>query len=124
MPQAHGASSTHEHFATCSTSAEGVNKQAVLQLKVYEGELESRLQALLASEQLCITINSDDPAYFGGYMLDNWQYLLQIVTLSEDQIYQLHVNSFKASFLTPEQLDMHMSALQAAFASFKRRQLS
>lgn len=37
------------------------------QLKVYNGELLERMQELL-SHDLCITINSDDPSYFGGYV--------------------------------------------------------
>lgn len=90
-----------------------------LKLKVYDGELESRLRELLDNEQLCVTINSDDPAYFGGYMLDNWEYLLRVSALSEDRIYQLHINSFRASFLAPEQLDRHLHALKAAFHNFK-----
>ncbi|KAK9796712.1 hypothetical protein WJX73_009792 [Symbiochloris irregularis] len=39
-----------------------------LKLKVYDGELQERMQELFGLGNLCITVNSDDPAYFGGYM--------------------------------------------------------
>ena len=49
------------------------------------------------------TINSDDPAYFGGYMVDNFVAVQRALDLSKEDIYQLVRNSFTYSFL-PEDI--------------------
>lgn len=51
---------------------------------------------------LCVTINSDDPAYFGGYMNENWAQTVQALRLSNDDVVALARNSFEASFISPE----------------------
>lgn len=48
---------------------------------------------------LCITVNSDDPAYFGGYLNDNLLACRQALDLSDDDVVQLVLNSFEASWL-------------------------
>ena len=68
----------------------------IVQLKVYTGELEKKMRELLSTE-LLITINSDDPAYFGGYINQNYLWLIQKLGLSSQQIVDLHANSFSAS---------------------------
>ena len=85
---------------------------------MYEGELEQRLQQLLRHDSLCITVNSDDPAFFGGYMLDNWRYLLEVANLSAKQIVRLHENSFQATFLTSEHKSRYLQQIQAAYERF------
>jgi adenosine deaminase len=47
-----------------------------------------------------VTINSDDPAYFGGYVVDNFVAAASALALTEDEIRQLARNSFEASFLS------------------------
>ena len=44
-------------------------------------------------------MNSDDPAYFGGYVGDNFDAVQTALHLSDDDIVQLARNSFEASFL-------------------------
>ncbi|PZO02565.1 MAG: adenosine deaminase [Alphaproteobacteria bacterium] len=56
------------------------------------------LPAMLA-EGLHVTLNSDDPAYFGGYVNANYQALADHAGLTRDQIVQVAVNSFEGSFL-------------------------
>ncbi|NKY97770.1 adenosine deaminase [Nocardiopsis alborubida] len=51
---------------------------------------------------LLVTVNSDDPSYFGGYVHDNYQALHTHLGLDADQLRQLARNSFTASFLPPE----------------------
>lgn len=46
-----------------------------------------------------VTINSDDPAYFGGYVLDNYIAAAQALDLSHDELMTLVANSLSASFL-------------------------
>ena len=47
---------------------------------------------------VCVTVNSDDPAYFGGYMTENFFALAQALDMSKDQAKQLVLNSIEASF--------------------------
>ncbi len=49
---------------------------------------------------LHVTLNSDDPAYFGGYVNQNYSQLAQAVGLTRDQVTQIAKNSFEGSFLT------------------------
>ncbi|WP_159943479.1 MULTISPECIES: adenosine deaminase [unclassified Nocardiopsis] len=51
---------------------------------------------------LLVTVNSDDPSYFGGYVHDNYQALHTDLGLNADQLRQLARNSFTAAFLPPE----------------------
>jgi adenosine deaminase len=46
-----------------------------------------------------VTINSDDPAYFGGYITDNFIAAQQALGLSREEIRRLAMNAFAASFL-------------------------
>jgi adenosine deaminase len=55
----------------------------------------------LLDQGLCITVNSDDPAYFGGYLLENFLSIQEALDLSEAEIASLARNSFEASFLQP-----------------------
>ena len=46
-----------------------------------------------------VTINSDDPAYFGGYMTENFIAVADALSMTKTQAIQLAQNSFEASFL-------------------------
>jgi adenosine deaminase len=50
---------------------------------------------------LCVTVNSDDPAYFGGYIEENLRALTEALGLDSQDIYKLSRNAFQASFLNP-----------------------
>ena len=54
---------------------------------------------------LMVTLNSDDPAYFGGYMNENILQITLALNLSKNQITDLVKNSFKASFLSKNEKD-------------------
>ena len=78
---------------------------------------EHPLPALLAAG-LCATINSDDPAYFGGYMNQNFTATCAALPqLGAREAYQLAANSFEASFVAPEQKQRWVQSLDAVFAS-------
>ena len=51
---------------------------------------------------LRVTVNSDDPAYFGGYLNENYEAIAKSLKLSKKDIKTLTINSFKASFLDEE----------------------
>jgi adenosine deaminase len=48
---------------------------------------------------LVATVNSDDPAYFGGYVQENLDGVAAALELTDDQIFTLARNSFEAAFL-------------------------
>jgi adenine deaminase len=74
-----------------------------LKLCVFKTMAEHNLPALLEAG-LCATINSDDPAYFGGYMNQNWlETFAALPQLGARQAYQLAANSFEASFVDEAQ---------------------
>jgi len=49
-----------------------------------------------------VTVNSDDPAYFGGYIGDNYVAVQEALALSREDIERIAANSFMASFLPGE----------------------
>ena len=51
---------------------------------------------------LLVTVNSDDPAYFGGYIGRNYEAIEEALDLTDKQLVQLAKNSFAASFLPEE----------------------
>jgi len=61
---------------------------------------EHPLKTMLALG-LKVTVNSDDPAYFGGYMTENYQAITEALNLQPDDIKQLAENSIDGSFLSP-----------------------
>jgi adenosine deaminase len=64
------------------------------------------------------TINSDDPAYFGGYMNENFAQTFAALGLHSQHAYQLARNSFDASFIDASVRAHHIDRLDAVFASF------
>ena len=63
---------------------------------------------------LKVTINSDDPAYFGGYVNDNFHAVATALDLSAAELVLLAQNSFTGSFLSPAQQAPHLAAIAAA----------
>lgn len=64
------------------------------------------------------TINSDDPAYFGGYVNQNYRETAAAVGLTRDEIITLARNSFTGSFLTAEEQAQHLQDIDKAVAAF------
>jgi adenosine deaminase len=67
---------------------------------------------------LMATINSDDPAYFGGYMNENFVQTFAATGLAAAEAYQLAANSFEASFIEERARRNYMEMLDGTFASF------
>jgi adenosine deaminase len=65
------------------------------------------------------TVNSDDPAYFGGYINENFTQTFAALGLSAQQAWQLADNSFTASFITPERRRACTDRLQETFERFQ-----
>ncbi|MBC8003958.1 MAG: adenosine deaminase [Verrucomicrobia bacterium] len=73
-----------------------------LKLKVVK-DLNIHPLAEMLDKGLMVTVNSDDPAYFGGYILENFRSVSHALNLSKEQIIQLVKNSFQASFLSEDE---------------------
>jgi len=69
-----------------------------VKLRVFDRIEDHNLAALLAAG-LCATVNSDDPAYFGGYIGANYEAVVAGLGLDAGQVATLARNSFEASFL-------------------------
>lgn len=69
-----------------------------LKLKVILDMTKHPLAEMLENGMMA-TVNSDDPAYFGGYVNENYLAVAKALNLSKEQIVQLAKNSFTASFL-------------------------
>ena len=70
-----------------------------IKLKVFKTLKEHNLKKML-DLNLMVTVNSDDPAYFGGYLNQNLIEIQKALYLSRGEIKKLIINSFKSSFLT------------------------
>ena len=57
------------------------------------------------------SIHSDDPAYFGGYINENFYALIDAINLTSNEIMQLIKNGFKSSFLPREDIQVHLAAV-------------
>ncbi len=69
-----------------------------VRLRVF-GEMAQHNILNLLDKGLCVTVNSDDPAYFGGYMSANYQALVDHLQASKEQLRQLALNSVEACWL-------------------------
>ena len=66
---------------------------------------------------LVATVNSDDPAYFGGYAGDNFAAVAEALALPPDALHVLARNSFEASFLDDAVRTRYLASLDAAAAA-------
>ena len=88
-----------------------------VRLRVFDTLAEHSLPALLAAG-LCATVNSDDPAYFGGYINENFvQTFAALPSLGPREAYQLARNSFEASFASVVDKARWTAALDAHFTA-------
>nr|WP_216607811.1 adenosine deaminase [Vibrio sp. RE88] len=79
-------------------------------LKVFE-EMKQHNVVDLLRQGLCVTINSDDPAYFGGYMTDNFLAVAGSHMLTQEELAQFSRNAIEASFISDSEKQRLMSQL-------------
>ena len=72
-----------------------------IKLKVFDTMAEHNILVML-EKGVCVTVNSDDPAYFGGYMTENFYALTESLSMSKEQARLLVLNSIEASFVDGE----------------------
>ena len=102
-----------DHGVSCSQDAVLMNKLATsrlpltvcplsnTRLKVFDSMEQHNIAALL-HHGLCVTINSDDPAYFGGYMTDNFNAVAEALPLTRSELTQFTLNAIEASFINDD----------------------
>ena len=78
--------------------------------------LEDHPLKTMLSLGLRATINSDDPAYFGGYINENFRRTADAIGLTAEEIIELAKNSFRGSFLEPAEIEAHLAAIDAVVA--------
>jgi adenine deaminase len=81
-----------------------------VRLRVFPELRRHNLRRML-ERGLRVTINSDDPAYFGGYVGDNYVATAEALELTRSQMLQVARNSFLASFLDDAERQRHLDAL-------------
>jgi adenosine deaminase len=86
-----------------------------VKLAVFASMEEHSLRKLL-DRGLHVTINSDDPAYFGGYVGDNYAAVQEAFALTGDELASLARASFEAAVLDAEERDRHLAAVDAFVA--------
>ena len=88
-----------------------------VRLRVFRSLGEHNLKRML-ERGLCATVNSDDPAYFGGYLTDNFLALQSALGLGYREIRQLVENSFAGSFLEPREKEGYLEEVRAFCAGY------
>ena len=87
-------------------------------LKVFERMEDHNIMALLR-KGLCVTINSDDPAYFGGYMTDNFLAVANAHPMSKKEATQFTLNAIEASFISDEKKKRYTMLTSDYLAQFE-----
>jgi len=88
-----------------------------LKLCVFPDLAQHNLGTLLDAG-LVATVNSDDPAYFGGYMNQNFTQTFEATGLGVRHAWQLAANSFEGSFIDDAAKRAYVDRLNAVFAAF------
>ncbi|MEN8992667.1 adenosine deaminase [Avibacterium paragallinarum] len=83
-----------------------------LKLCVVNNMAEHNIRRLL-QQGVHVTVNSDDPSYFGGYMNDNFIAITKALDLSNAELKQLVINSFEASFISDAEKQAWIKKIEA-----------
>ncbi len=86
-----------------------------VKLRVFAEMAEHPLRRMMDAG-LLVTVNSDDPAYFGGYLTDNYVAVADALDLTPVDAVTLARNSFEASFLDTPEKDAHLAEIDAFVA--------
>jgi adenosine deaminase len=84
-----------------------------LKLKVIQKMSDHPLKEMM-DRGIKVTVNSDDPAYFGGYLNDNYIAVADALNLSREDIIQLVKNSFEASFISDGEKRKYLTEIEKA----------
>lgn len=102
----HGVRCTEDQALLAQLIAQGtpltVCPLSNTKLKVFEHMADHNIVELLR-QGVCVTINSDDPAYFGGYMTDNFNAVADVHPMEKAEIAQFTLNAINASFISAQE---------------------
>ncbi|HET8721085.1 MAG TPA: adenosine deaminase [Nitrospira sp.] len=70
----------------------------------------------MLNERLKATVNSDDPAYFGGYINDNYRALIEHLPVTRQHLYALARNAFEGAWISEEEKAVHLEQVDRVFA--------
>jgi adenine deaminase len=87
-----------------------------VKLRVFD-TIEHHNLAVLLRRGIRVTVNSDDPAYFGGYVADNYAAVVTALGLTRDEVLEMARNSFRASFVDDATRESHLADIEAFAAS-------
>ncbi len=86
-----------------------------VRLRVFDTMADHPLGRMLEAG-LAVTVNSDDPAYFGGYMVDNYRAVTEALGLTRGDLYRLAANAIEGSWATRERKDALVCELDGLYA--------
>jgi adenosine deaminase len=89
-----------------------------LKLRVYPSLQQHGLKRMLDAG-IVATVNSDDPAYFGGYINQNFTQTFSALGMTAQHAYQLARNSFDASFIDASLRSQYVQQLDTVFETFE-----
>lgn len=89
-----------------------------LKLRVIKNMEDYPLKKMMAKGLMC-TLNSDDPAYFGGYLSENYEAVHTAIGLSKEEITTLARNSFEASYLNAAEKQNYIAKVDAFYEQNK-----
>ncbi len=84
-----------------------------IKLRVYDTMADHNIKRLL-DRGVAVTINSDDPSYFGGYMTDNYLAVCEALGLDEADVVRLAENAAQAAFVSDERRAELLAAIRAS----------
>ena len=120
----HGVQATHDADLMVRLAQERIPLTTCplsnIKLCVFPDLTQHTLPQLLDAG-LCATINSDDPAYFGGYIYENFLQTFRVLDLGPSHAYQLAKNSFEASFFDDLTKQKWITQLDECFLRFGAR---
>jgi adenosine deaminase len=88
-----------------------------LALKTAPPDLADHLLPVMIEEGLMVSVHSDDPAYFGGYIDANFAEVTRELGLEHGQLAQLARNSFRSSFAAPAEIEAWVAEVDAVAAA-------
>ena len=81
-----------------------------IKLRVFDKMEDHNLKKML-DQGIRVTINSDDPAYFGGYINQNFLAAQKALKLNENEVIEIAKNGFRSSFLPQQSINAHLESI-------------
>lgn len=100
------------HYLAKTTIPLPLCPQSNVCLKILPTLADHPVKKMLQAD-LRVPINSDDPAYFGGYVAENWQQCQQALHLTRPELVQLAHNSFESAFIADSLKEYYLGKINA-----------